>query len=168
MSNIAKICFPCHSGHSCGGTNTISKEQRAQLEFVIPYIPIPLFGEPSECDLDSAYEWYKEWYQFIPFLKEYGEKIKLLSEWQNETFNVEELEIGIHESKIELFWKWEDYNGLYSTEGAMKALYHHEKDDGTWSKSETKSLIEYFELDYKTINNFEDLIEGIELTKVEV
>lgn len=159
QSKIYDECFVCHSGYNCGGTNTITSQQRQQLESVLPFLEMPFGAEVCKCNLDCSYDFYKEWYQHIPFLEKYGQMMLDMVKELEESWNFEQFCFDIHEGKIELFWKWEDDNGLYVTDGTMKALWSIEEDDETWSKQETKSLCDDYGVDYQKVDNFMEFLE---------
>jgi hypothetical protein len=163
-------CFVCHQGHKCGGKGIeeLSDEQISQLGLILNWIDVEHFLYPCKCNAASIFEDLKKYIPHLDFFEKYDDKIKALYKWQSRTFNVEEFITDIHGDTIELFWCWDDYNGLYTTSGAMKALYHNEGEDETWSKAETKALIEYFDLEYESINSFEDLLKVIDIEKIEV
>lgn len=159
QSKIYDECFACYSGYGCGGTNTITSQQRQQLEKVLPFLEIPFGGEVTECNLDWAYDFYKKWYQHIPFLEKYGEMMLDMINDQKDSCNFAEFCYGIHKGKVELFWKWEDDNGPYVTHGAMKALWSTEEEDETWSKQETAEFCDSYGVDYQKVDNFMEFLE---------
>lgn len=166
--NLPVKCFDCFNGHDCGGNGVdkLNQEEIENLSQMLGILKFDHFMYPCECNAFDIYKEYGKYLPILPLLKKYDVKIKELIAWQEETFNVEEFLIDIHNDSIELFWQWEDYNGLYCTSGSMKALYHHEDGDETWCKEETKSLIKYFKLDYESINSFEDFIEQMDMKTV--
>ena len=55
---------------------------------------------------------------------------------------------------------WEDDNGLYCTEGVM-AFQYEDKNDNTWSYSETSWLIKSLGIANFNINNDKNLIKAV-------
>lgn len=159
MSKIYEKCYACHSGYDCGGTNTLTEEQKKRLEKVLPFIPIPFFSEAYECCLDEFYEVHEGWLEHIPFLEKHGKMMLAMKKDNEESLDFSPFHYNIHEGRVELFWEWEDDNGLYVTEGSMKALWSVDEDDETWSKKETIGLCNSYGVDYQRCDNFMEFLE---------
>ena len=155
----------CFYGNDCGGKSVdqLSDSEFENLVTIISILEIPIYLYPCKCNAADTYQEYSRYIPHIPFFRKYQEKIKALIEYQERTFNFEDFTIDSIGDKIELFWNWEDYNGLYNTSGTMKAIYHHESGDDTWAKSETRCLIKNFNLKYKSINSFEEFLDAIDI-----
>lgn len=100
------------------------------------------------------------WLNFFSYIRKNMCALKTLCSTLNDT-NCEEWELRIKDGELDLWWRWDDDNGLYCTSGTMRAIYLPEKADKTWSFSETQELIEELGLDSKKISNFKDLIKEI-------
>lgn len=168
-NKLPEKCIACFNGHECGdrGIDELTKKEIEQLDIILSNVDIGFWLYPSECNAASSFDDLKKYVPHIPFFKKYNNKIHALIKYQEETFNFEDFIIDIHGDTIELFWNWEHYNGLYNTSGSMKALYHHESEDETWSKSETRGLIEDFDLDYESIECFEDFLKVLDIKKLD-
>lgn len=140
------------------------KKKKMKKLMQLGVLDIPLGEEPTSCSMGDDYiAWFREyavWIKFFEANKSAIQKIKDYSLDIGEGFC-----IRMHNDKPELFWKWEDDNGLYSYDGDMKAIYQEKYKDDTWSYDETISLIDSLELSRSKVNNFVDLVHEINRKK---
>lgn len=162
-------CIQCFHGEDCQkrGKNIPRKKKKMLKEIMhSPYIGSwhEMHDLPSSCDIGDFFrEMNKDIFLWIPFFRKHKKALDKIIEEHCEN---EGVEWGIYmdketPSKPEIFWFWDDYNGLYSYGGKMKAIYNPEEKDETWSFDETKSLISALGLGISNINNFVDLVKKI-------